>query len=66
MKLAGTEFARTERRHSTVIRLGDCGHWIDCTEPYVYSVWKLTGADGIEQACECEFCARGPYVGRAA
>ena len=51
-------FARVEGRRSSYRRSGDCGHAIDRTEPYRYSVWKIVGDDGIGQRCDCEPCAR--------
>jgi hypothetical protein len=52
-------FGRTETRHTRLKRLCDCGHVIDGSEPYTYSVWKTHGDQqrGVEQLVQCEPCS---------
>lgn len=53
-------FHRSETRRTRLKRRCDCGHWIDGTEPYRYSVWRVNSdpAGVIQQRLDCEFCAR--------
>ncbi len=55
---AAFAFHRTDERHTRLKRHGDCGHWIDGSEPYRYQVWLLNGEDRLGQRIDCEFCAR--------
>jgi hypothetical protein len=52
------EFHREETRHALLKRRLDCGHVIDGSEPYRYSVWKERGRAGVVQSRTCEPCAR--------
>lgn len=51
-------FFRYETRHSSRTRQLDCGHRIDASEPYEYSVGKLYGSDTLAQWSDCDVCLR--------
>lgn len=52
-------FWRSETRRTRLKRGPlDCGHVIDSSEPYRYSVGKMVGATVLFQRLDCEFCAR--------
>lgn len=51
-------FYRYETRHSTSTRSRDCGHRIDPSEPYEYSVGKLYGDSVLVQIRDCDVCMR--------
>lgn len=59
-KQRAVAFERSETRKARLKRKLDCGHWIDGTEPYRYSVWRTNDMPRgtIEQRLDCEFCAR--------
>jgi hypothetical protein len=42
----------------------DCGHLVDGTEPYRYTVYRVNNMPRgrIEQRTDCEFCAREDQV----
>lgn len=56
-------FRREDRRRSSRIRVADCGHEVDRTEPYRYLVWRVNcdPAGTIHQRADCEFCARADH-----
>jgi hypothetical protein len=58
--LSRLAFARTTTRRAKLKKQLDCGHVIDGTEPYRYSVWRRNYDDRgvIHQRTDCEFCAR--------
>lgn len=58
-RLAFAFFRVEKRRRRLKVKL-DCGHTIDGSEPYRYSVWRTNDMPRgkIEQRTDCEFCAR--------
>jgi len=58
-RLAYAFFRVCKRKRRLKVKL-DCGHTIDGSEPYRYSVWRTNDMPPgtIEQRTDCEFCAR--------
>lgn len=55
------EFFRSEVRASSRQRILDCGHRIDRTELYEYSVGKISGERFLVQRLDCDVCMRSGH-----